>query len=199
MGALPDFYPLESFSRFESDSNTSAFASTALFDGSMQELVVGDPVSGLIEATSGDNLTAQLTGWEPISAAEWKLRHPRSFHEGGFELIGDALASLPAISSGHFGHTRPPNVGYSRTRGRQAPKYFDQPVGPVKDGRGRGSSQAPRNSPERRIRGRFYKKQAGKLDAALSAAASRRRHPMFKAPPFLLVSALRSLDFALMW
>lgn len=102
MGALPDFYPLESFSRFESDSNTSAFASTALFDGSMQELVVGDPVSGLIEATSGDNLTAQLTGWEPISAAEWKLRHPRSFHEDGFEPNGDALEALPAISSVEF-------------------------------------------------------------------------------------------------
>ena len=82
-------------------------------------------------------------------------------------------------------------------RGHKAPKYFDQPVGPEKAGRGRGSSAAPRNSPERRLRGRRYKKQAEKRDAALSAAAARHRHPMFKAPPTLLLSTLRSVDFVL--
>ena len=141
----------------------------------MQELVVGGPASGLIDDTYGDNLTAKLTGWAPISAAGWKLRHPRSFQEDGVELNGDALASPPAISSGNFGNAHPPNVGYARLRGRKVPKYFDQPVGHEKDGRGRGSSPAPRNSPERRLRGRFYKKQDVKLDADLSDAAARHR------------------------
>ena len=99
----------------------------------METIVVGDPVSGLVEATSGTLLTAQLTGWGKISAAEWKLTHPRSFPDDGFELNGDALATLPAIAATSFGHTHPPNVGYARLHGHKVPKYFDQPVGPDKN------------------------------------------------------------------
>ena len=99
----------------------------------METIVIGDPISGLVEATSGTLLTAQLTGWNKISAAEWKLMHPRSFPEDGFDLNGDALATLPAIAATSFGHTHPPNVGYARLHGHKVPKYFDQPVGPDKN------------------------------------------------------------------
>ena len=151
----------------------------------MQEHVVGDPVSGLIEATSGDNLTAQLTGWPPISAGEWKLRHPRSFHEDGIDTNGDALAALPAISSENSGHARPPNVGYARLHGRKVRKYFAQPPA---EKNGRGRSPEPRNSHERGVRERFYKKQADKRAAA---SAARHRPPLFKAPPRLSFHTVR--------
>ena len=102
----------------------------------METIVIGDPVTGLVEDTSGSLLTAQLTGWGKTTAEEWNLLRPRSFlgdgPYGGLELNGDALATLPAIEAENFGHAHPPNVGYDRLRGRKAPKYFDQPVGPDK-------------------------------------------------------------------
>ena len=155
----------------------------------MQELVVGDPVSGLIEATSGDNSTAQLTGWPPISADEWKLHQPRSFHDDGLELIGDDLATLPAISSENCGRAHPPNVGYARLHGRKVPKHFDQPPA---EKNGRGRYPEPRNSPERRLLERFYKKNAEKRPAALAGAAARHRTPLFKAPPTLSFHTVKS-------
>ena len=100
----------------------------------METISIGDPITGIVEATSGGLFTAQLSGWKKISAAEWKLLSRRSFLDdgqyGGLELNHDALTTLPAISSENFGHTHPPNVGYARMRGRKVPKYFDQPVGP---------------------------------------------------------------------
>ena len=163
----------------------------------METLVIGGggPVSGLIEATSGSLLTAQLTGWNKLSAAEWKLTQPRSFPDDcdrfsnvcepiqgdGFGLNGDSLATLPAISAENFGQAHPPNVGYARTHGRKVPKYFGQSIGPGKDGRERLSSSAPRTSPERRLRERFYRKQAEKLDDNLAVQAA--RQPRVKAPP----------------
>ena len=164
----------------------TAFTGTALFDGSMETLVVGDPVAGLIEATSGSLLTAQLSGWDKTTAAEWKLLPPRSFLDdgpyGGLELNGDALATLPAIAAENFGHTHAPNVGYARLHGHKVPKYFDQPVGPD-DARERASSSAARTSPERRLRERFYRKQAEKRATALAAQKAANRPIRTKAPP----------------
>ena len=168
-----------------------AFASTALFEGSTQVVTVGDPVSGIIEATSGSLMTAKMTGWAPVTAAEWKLRQTRSFHEDGFELNGDALATLPAIAADNFGYMHHPNVPYARTHGHKEPKYFDTPAPPAERGRNSGSSPAPRNSPERRLRERFYKKQAGKKAAPLASSADKQGRPArMKAPPTNFVSAI---------
>ena len=158
-----------------------AFASTALFGGQLEAISVGDPVAGFIEATSDENNTAQLTGWPPISAAEWKLRQTRSFPGDGFEVNGDALAVLPAVASGRFGHTPPPNVSYARLHGHKVPKYFDMPIGPDPDAQGR--QREPRNSPERRMRDRFHRKQAERRAASLSASAPASRQPRWGAPP----------------
>ena len=53
-----------------------ASASTALFGGQMETISTGDPVTGVMEATSGNLQTAQLSGWGGISVAEWKLLPP---------------------------------------------------------------------------------------------------------------------------
>ena len=65
--------------------------------------------------------------------------------------------------------------------GRKVPKYFDQPIGPEKDGRGRMSFSAPRTSPGRLLRGRFYRKQAEKRAANFAVQAA--LQPRAKAPP----------------
>ena len=100
----------------------------------METIVIGDPATGLVEATSGTLLTAPLTGCGETAVEEWKLSRPRSplgdGPYGGLELNGDSLATIPAISADNFGHAHPPNVGYARLHGRNVPKYFDQPVGP---------------------------------------------------------------------
>ena len=94
-----------------------AFASTTSFEGESVVLTVGDPISGVIEAASGSYTTAQLSGWKPVMAAERNLRSPRTFPEDGFELNGDAIAALPALSKENFGHCRVPNVPFARMYG----------------------------------------------------------------------------------
>ena len=89
-------------------------ASAAAFEGESVVLTAGGPISGVLEATSGAHPTDQLSGWNPDSAAEWELRSPRTFPDGGLELNGDAISALPALARDHFGRYRPPNVPYAR-------------------------------------------------------------------------------------
>ena len=65
----------------------------------------------MIEATHGVHLAAQLSGWGPVSAAEWKLRSPRTFFNDGFEINGDSLAVSPALPKGI-----PPNTTFPTRR-----------------------------------------------------------------------------------
>ena len=81
-----------------------AFARAATYDEPLAALKFVDPISGISDAANGDHLTAHLAGWGHISGSVWKLRPPRAFPADGFELNGDALAGLPALAKGNFGH-----------------------------------------------------------------------------------------------
>ena len=171
-----------------------AFASTAAFEEESAISTAGDPITGVIEATSGSYLAAQLSGWKPVTASEWKLCPPRAFSENGFELNGDAVASLPALAKEHLGHTHAPNVPFARTYGFFEPKclvpYVKEPLIAAartrtrSDGPRRGRSSSPKNSPGRRLRERYYPKIASGKAELLASAAQASRHPeRMKAPP----------------
>ena len=162
-----------------------ACTSTAAFEGQFELFNDGGPISGIPEATNGARQTAQLTGWGPVSAAEWKLRSPSTFIDDGFELDGDALAFLPSVAKDNFAHFHLPNAAYARMSGSLAPKYMTYPAGPpapsdAKGGRMRGRSATPRNSAGRRMRDRNYAKADGKKSSMLSAQEKPAR---VKAPP----------------
>ena len=171
-----------------------AYTSTAAFDDESIILTVGDPISGVIEASSSDHGAAQLSGWQPISDAEWKLRSPRTFIEGGFELNGDSIAALPALAVGNFAHFHVPHVPFARMYGFWEPKYLDPYVKAPEMAalrsrsavRERARTSTPKNSPGRRLRGRYYAKIAQKKDDPLAAAAAAQPNPKparRKAPP----------------
>ena len=101
------------------------FTSAACCDGPHALMRVGDPVTGFIEATIGGHGTAQLTGRGPVSSAEWKLRHPRSFMAEGIEVSGDAIAVLHQLPKANFLHRHFPNDPYARMSGPLVPKYLD--------------------------------------------------------------------------
>lgn len=93
----------------------NAILSTEAFDGRTILRRVGDPVAGFSEAISGAQLSAQLTGWGPISAAEWQSRQPQSFPAfGGFELNGDAIAVLPKLGARNSPNTISQRPHYAR-------------------------------------------------------------------------------------
>ena len=142
-----------------------AFTSTSAFKTPSEMIFVGDPASGLLEATSGEHLTAQLTGWWPVGASEWRLRHPQSFHENGFELNGDAIAVPPKLFKTHVLHHRLLTPPYDRLSCHRLLRYMDPFVAPeagpaARDvpacSRPRGRPLPPNTSPERRMRDRFY-------------------------------------------
>ena len=66
-------------------------------------------------------------------------------------------------------------------------------MGAPADTRERASSSAPRTSPGRRLRERFYRKQAEKRAAAL-AAQQASRGPRVKAPPAISVPTPLNTD-----
>ena len=152
-----------------------AFASTAAYDVESKLLTVGDPIAGLIEASSSDHAAAQLLERTPISAAEWKLSPPRTVIGHGFELNGDAIGTPPDLAKGDFGHFHLPNAPSARLYGFWDPKYLDPYVkepaaaaaSRARSERPRDRPSSPKNSPERRMRERYYARVAAKKDAAL--------------------------------
>ena len=151
---------------------------------------MGDPISGSVEATNGEHQKAQLTGWAPISAEGWELRHPLSFPAEGFRLNGDSLDVLPDLANGNFAHYRLPTVQHARLHGPRGPKYCATPTDPSavpaaeRSLVGRGRSPAPRNSPERRMRERYYAKLDSEKAAHLEDAAKQNKPDVrIKAPP----------------
>ena len=168
-----------------------AFTGTAAFDAESAVLTVGDPVTGLIEASRSDRDTARLSVWEPIPAVEWELRPPRTFPEDGFELNGDAIAALPALAKDNFAHFRAPNVPFARMYGFWGPKYlgpyFMAPaVAAMRSrsaGRDRARSSTPKNSLGLRLRERYYAKIAKKKADLLAETAKTHRAPRVKAHP----------------
>ena len=182
-----------------------AVASTDAFEDESVVLPVREPIPGIIEATSGNYTTAQLTGWKPVAAAEWKLRSPRTFPDGVFELNGDAIAAPPALANDPFGHIHVPNVPFARLYGCFDPKYIDPYVKEPavtaartrlrSDGPHRALSSSPKNPPERRLSGRYCAKIAAKkaelLAAASKASPSAMQKPRTKAPPTCFVHIYR--------
>ena len=177
-----------------------AFARTAAFAEESAILSVGDPIAGVIEASSGDHDTAQLSGWHPFRLMSGSCAPPRTFPDEGFELNGDSIAALPALAKDNFAHFKLPHVPFDRLYGFWEPKYLDPfSKAPLLAGRRSRSADrdmarpsSPRNSPERRLRERYYakvaQKKADNLDAAAKCArAPAPAPPSFEAPPNFFV------------
>lgn len=150
----------EAYDRFLYLRAMACDSTAALGDPSFV-LTVGRPISGLIEAAHGDHLAALLSGCAPISAAEWKLRSPRTLPDDGVELGGVAISYIPALAETNFANYHLPNLPYNRAYGPKVSKYCEPRANDPaaakahSAGRSRGRSSTPKNPPERRARGRF--------------------------------------------
>ena len=123
---------------------------------------------------------------------------PRTFPDEGFELNGDAISALPDLAEDSFSHFRVPHVPFARLYGFWGPKYMGPfAKAPAVDAmrsrsadRSRALSSSPKNSPERRMRARYYAKIAKKKADLLAEAATAARAPRFKVHPNCFVPIL---------
>ena len=104
-------------------ARVNCFTSTAAFSNPIRMLKLGECVSGFIEVSSKTSRSAQLTGWDICSPADW-LAMSESTFPSVFELHKDAIFHLPQLSSENFTSFYPPNVPYYVAESPTVPKYF---------------------------------------------------------------------------